>query len=99
MERALSNGSLCYAREQVGDPLKWSKCKSEFEQQLGWFRREVLEARDPSFAKNKVTFTGKSSGGKKDDLVLATQIALHHLEWLKTTDRFNIMAAQNGWRL
>jgi len=98
MERALANGTLCYAREQAGDPAKWPLVKQEFQSQLGSFRREVDPAKDPMFGRNKITFTGKAGNGKKDDLVLATQIALYHLEWLKTTDRFQDMATAQGWR-
>ena len=97
MERALANGSLCYASEQVGDPDKWEANKKAFEEQTGWYRREVDEAKNPAFNKNKVTFTGKSSG-RKDDMTIVVQLLLYHLERLKTSVRFCDMAREYGWR-
>ncbi len=97
MERALANGQLCYSSEMTGNAVTLPQNKMALEQQLGWFRREVLEPKNPAFGKNKVVFTGKSAG-KKDDMVLALQIALYHLEKLKMTQRFIEMARMNGWR-
>jgi hypothetical protein len=54
----------------------WKENRMGLIDQLRVFRREVIESKSPGFSNPKVCYTGKSHG-RKDDLVLALQIALY----------------------
>jgi len=65
---------MYFADEMIGEHLKQDK--DLLIKQLRQFELVREEPEDKAFGKFKYTFTGKTSGGEKDDMVLALMIAL-----------------------
>jgi hypothetical protein len=75
------------------------KAKREFMSQLRTFRLERQDPSDPSFGKYKYSFTGKTKGGNKDDMVLAVMMAIYWGTRKRENPQFITWAKQYGIRL
>jgi hypothetical protein len=78
---------------------KVEEIKKQFIAQLRNFRLERLEPNDPGFGKYKYSFTGKTKGGLKDDLVLAAMMDCYWGQLKRENSQFMVWAQQYGIRL
>lgn len=100
LQNILSNGQACFPDDSMFVTNEPDKCKQLLVQQVLQFRRDekVSNADDPAFSVVKETFSGKH-GGRKDDLAMALQIALHHGAKKRMSDEYERLSFINGWRL
>lgn len=99
MERALGDGQLCFAKEFVtAAPRKPADIQKEFREQLSNYREELIKPKDEATGITKKVVTGKTSGGRKDDLCIAAQIALYFSGKKRREESFRNLARDRGWR-
>ena len=67
--------------------------------QLRNFRLERQDPANPAFGKYKYSFTGKTGGGQKDDLILALMIAMYWGQRKRENVTFQVLAHSKGIRL
>jgi hypothetical protein len=100
MQRSLADGQLCFAKEfitQRGPNLP--DIKKEYREQLINYRQELIEPHDVATGTSKAIITGKTSGGRKDDLCIVSQIALYFSGKKKMESSFRELANERGWRV
>ena len=73
--------------------------KENFLKQLRQFRMERLDPNDMAFGKFKYAYTGKTAGGEKDDILLATMIATYWGRRKREEHQFRLWAKEMGFRL
>jgi hypothetical protein len=81
----MSDGNLDYCRHMAG--AKIEATKMVLQDQMKNLRREAKTPQDMAFQQVKYVYTGKSSG-KRDDLCMALQIALHCMRKQRCNPKF-----------
>ena len=93
----LENDNLYFADQMIGEHLQ--KDKDQLESQFRQFRMERREPADPGFDKFCYAYTGKTSGGSKDDLLLGLMIATYWDKRKREEADFIEMCQSRGFRL
>lgn len=93
----VENDNLYFASQMIGEKL--DKDIVELESQFRQFRMERREPADPGFDKFRYAYTGKTTGGTKDDLLLALMIATYWDKRKREETDFIEFCCENGIRL
>jgi len=95
----IESDSLYFADDSnmIGNNKK--RDKENFLKQLRQFRMERLDPNDMAFGKIKYAYTGKTAGGEKDDILLATMIATYWGRRKREEHQFRLWAKEMGFRL
>lgn len=88
---------LFFAADLIGENVL--RDKTNLISQMRKFRMERLEPNDVTFGKFKYAYSGKTSGGEKDDLVLSLMIAIHWGDRKRDDVQFRAWAKERGYRL
>ena len=102
--KSLMDERLCFAREFITGKLvekgkdNVAEIQKEYCKQLENFRLELIMPNDIATGKAKKCFTGKTSGGKKDDMIVCSMIALYYSGKKRCEIGFMKLAHQRGWR-
>lgn len=89
--------ALYFAADLIGENAE--KDKATLLSQMRKFRMERMEPKDVTFGKFKYAYSGKTSGGEKDDLVLSLMIAIHWGDRKRDEVQFRAWAKERGYRL
>lgn len=104
MQRSLADGYLCFAQDFITtrsvERQGQMDIRKELMTQFMHYREEVVRAKnkDEAIADTKIIITGKSSGGRKDDLCITCQIALYFSGQYRLEPSFITLASQFNWR-
>jgi hypothetical protein len=94
----LGAGNILFAEELLGLESRLAEHRRLLIDQLNNYRKDIKESLDPGFAEEKITYTGKS-GGKRDDLCIALQLSLYHMQTKRHDEDFQERCRKNAWRL
>lgn len=96
LQHKMSNGQLLFAEEMIGNPERLESEKRKLIDQLNNYRMEMRESIHPGLIPDKCFFTGKS-GGRRDDLCMALQIAIYQMQLKRDDPDFQQRCAREGW--
>lgn len=94
---AIENDTVHFAADLIGANVE--RDKATLEAQLRGFRMERQEPADPAFGKFKYAYTGKTSGGTKDDILLGLMIATYWGRRKREEQEFRAWCHERGYRL
>jgi hypothetical protein len=104
LAKSLQDDRLHFAKEFVTNRVvpkgkdSSREIKMEFCKQLEHYREELIVPKDAATGVSKKKFTGKTSGGKKDDMVICCMIALYCSGKKRREVAFMKLAHARGWR-
>jgi len=96
MATSLSCGQLCFAQEFIS-ARKPEAIQKELMEQFKVYREEIIAPAEVSVGEYRKKVTGKAPG-RKDDLCVASQIALYFAAKKRLEPAFRSMAEANSWR-
>ncbi len=98
MKRSVADGQFTFAKEFITLRKKPEDIRREVCDQLSNFRQELIQPLDKATGIAKAVYTGKTNGGRKDDLLITIMIALYYGGLKRMEEKFLNVAAQRGWR-
>jgi hypothetical protein len=99
LQRSVADGQLCFAQYFVTTRKEAVEVQNEIREQMANYREELLRPKDVAVGVTKKWLTGKTGGGKKDDLLIVVMLALYFANMKRMEPNFREKAQRFGWRI